>query len=153
MKETDELLFELDDLLDWTNGSIVNQEDYEGDLKELSFSSISDLKTAKSQDIAFFFSRQFESDLPKTQASILVTAPPFIEPLKRSGLLIWKKAVVIQSPDPYLALARVSQKLEQWILEKKRAKRQVVETVENESNHFEKDRAQTENRLDLSELP
>lgn len=44
------------------------------------------------------------------RAGILVTGEPFVVPLEKSGLPLWKTTAIIACKDPYLAMAQVSAK-------------------------------------------
>jgi UDP-3-O-[3-hydroxymyristoyl] glucosamine N-acyltransferase len=103
--------FELSTVLGWTRGRVVNDTAYRGKLGDVRVAGVAQLDRAGREHIAFFFSREFERDLPRSHAGVLVTGDPFVGPLSKSGLSIWSEAVVIASPDPYLALAAVSEKL------------------------------------------
>lgn len=67
------------------------------------------LVRAGSQEIAFFFSKEFQTELVETRPGILVTGKAFIEPIKNAGLPFWKKTAVVSCDQPYLAMALVSQ--------------------------------------------
>jgi UDP-3-O-[3-hydroxymyristoyl] glucosamine N-acyltransferase len=66
------------------------------------------LEDAGPQDAAFFFSKLYEDDLKVTQAGLILTGEAFVEPLKASGLPVWKNAVILAARDPYLAMARAT---------------------------------------------
>jgi UDP-3-O-[3-hydroxymyristoyl] glucosamine N-acyltransferase len=71
---------------------------------------LASLQGSKPTEIAFFFSRAFEQELPLAQPGVLVTGDAFVAPLEAAHLPLWKKTVVISCADPYLAMAILSEK-------------------------------------------
>lgn len=71
------------------------------------------LLDAGPEDVAFFFSRNYEADLLKTQAGVLVTGESFVAPLLASGLPILSKVTLLAANDPYLAMALLSREFAQ----------------------------------------
>ena len=74
----------------------------------LKITGIATLKEAGPNDLAFFFSRNYEEDLKRTRAGLIVTGTAFIKPLEASGLPQWKTSVFIACADPYSGMAVVS---------------------------------------------
>lgn len=100
----------LDLLLRLTSGKIANPESFElGAPTTFGVRGIADLREATSEDVAFFFSRAYEADFPASRPGVLITAEPFLEPIKRSGHPAWKNATIVVSQDPYLALGKLSE--------------------------------------------
>lgn len=97
-------------ILEVTGGRWVNRDSAHLDPEKLRVDGPSPLDAAKRSHVAFFFSKEFQSELPKADPAVLVTAPPFVEPLGKSGLPLWKTAAVVACDDPYLALALLSEK-------------------------------------------
>lgn len=72
---------------------------------------ISGLESLPSQNpkaLCFFFSQAYKEDLTKSTPGLLVTAPDFVEPIKNSGLPVWKKTLILEVKNPYFALAEIS---------------------------------------------
>lgn len=100
----------LSHLIELCSGRIANESEIGPErIQSLKLTRMSHLSEAKEGDVAFFFSPKFKDELLKCRASVIVTAEPFVGPLKQSGLPLWKTAVFIVSPEPYLAMARVSE--------------------------------------------
>ncbi len=74
----------------------------------LALHRLATLEDAGPQDAAFFFSKLYEDDLKVTKAGLILTGEAFVEPLKASGLPVWKNAVVLAAKDPYLAMAKAT---------------------------------------------
>ncbi len=102
--------FTVQDILEWTGGRVANLQALGTRLHEIRVNRPVSLKGAKSSDLAFFFSRAFESEIPFARPGVLVTGEPFVKPLEASGLPIWKEAAIIACSDPYMAMAIVSEK-------------------------------------------
>ena len=104
--------FSVQEILSWTGGRVANADQLpSGVLEQTRFSKVSVLKESRAGDVAFFFSRSFQNELPFTQASVLVTGEDFVKPLAAAGLPLWKKTVVVACSDPYLAMALVTQRI------------------------------------------
>jgi len=103
--------FELSTILGWTHGRVVNGAAFRGNAGDVRVARLAQLDGAGRGDLAFFFSREFEKELVRSSAEVLVTGDGFVEPLSRSGLPLWSETVIISCPDPYLALAVVSEKI------------------------------------------
>lgn len=98
-------------LLEWCQGRVANPDcdplRAQGP-GSVSVERLSNLADASEGSVSFFFSREYQSDLLRAAPTVLVTADPFLEPIQKSGLPIWKSSILIACPDPYSALARVS---------------------------------------------
>jgi UDP-3-O-[3-hydroxymyristoyl] glucosamine N-acyltransferase len=96
-------------------GQIANRgdeclPDLDSSIGELA--DISPLGGSGPGSIAFFFNPEFKEELVQARPSVLITAPPFLGPISKSGLPIWKDALVISCSDPYLAMALLSREFD-----------------------------------------
>ena len=94
-----------------TGGRIANSAALGAALESIRIEKPAELAKSRPSDIAFFFAKSYQSELPRAGAGIIITGEPFVKPLEASGLPLWKKTVVIACPDPYLAMALVSKML------------------------------------------
>ncbi len=99
----------LADILSWTGGEWVNRDEFSGrEPVSILVQRPAQIRGAQKTEIVFFFSKDYQQDLLQSSPGILLTAPPFVEPLKKSGLPLWKSAAVIACADPYYAMALVT---------------------------------------------
>ena len=61
------------------------------------------------RDLAFFFSREYESELPRANPGILLTGEDFVKPMAEAGLPFWSRTAVVACRDPYFAMAVLSE--------------------------------------------
>lgn len=102
--------FTLQQILDWTGGRVVNSEALGDRVATLRIERPSSLGVAKASELAFFFSRAYENELPTAHPGVLITAEPFVVPLESAKLPLWKTTAVVACADPYSALALLSEK-------------------------------------------
>jgi UDP-3-O-[3-hydroxymyristoyl] glucosamine N-acyltransferase len=100
----------ISDLLNWTGGRVANSADLKRPLSDIRVTGVSGLKGSTSEQICFFFSPAYKAEIPFVKAGVLVTGEAFVEPLKLSGLPLWKETLILACQDPYLAMALVSEK-------------------------------------------
>lgn len=100
--------FTLAQILDWTGGRVVNTP-AEG-LESVRVERPNQLLGSQAQDVAFFFSRDFEAELPAARPGVLITGEPFVKPLEKAGLPLWKTSVVIACADPYRAMGILTER-------------------------------------------
>ena len=103
-------MFTVAQISNWTKAQLANTDspDAVALFSSLQITGIATLKDATSADVAFFFSRNYEEDLKKTRAGVIITGVPFVKPLEASGLPQWKKSVFLVCKDPYQAMARLT---------------------------------------------
>lgn len=104
----------ISDLTRWVSGRVANEANLSDAAKKIltvstGLSGMAPLGEAKSGQVAFFFSKHYQSDLLKTQASVIITGNDFVEPLAASGLPQWRESIFIACQNPYLGMALVSQ--------------------------------------------
>lgn len=99
--------YSLEQILSWTGGRVVNG------VHQAQVRSMAPLECATADQIAFFFSKEYQTQLLQSRAGILITADPFVKPLETSGLPLWKNCAIVNCPDPYLAMAILSAKFAQ----------------------------------------
>lgn len=80
-------------------------------LEQIRVERPAELGVSRPNEIAFFFSKSYQTELPTAAPGILITAEPFAAALEASGLPLWKNSAVIACQDPYLAMAVISQHL------------------------------------------
>src|SRR5271170_7574072 len=102
--------FTLAQILETTGGWLANSEDLTVATAEIRVERPSTLSRSRASDLAFFFSREYESELPLARPGILITGEPFVKPLKAAGLPFWKTTAVVACRDPYHAMALLSGK-------------------------------------------
>lgn len=91
-------------------GRIANASDPQVELAK-GISGMAPLVSATSDQISFFFNKEYQSALLTCKAGVLITGEAFVGPLSQSGLPLWRNSTVIACKDPYLAMALVSEKL------------------------------------------
>ncbi|MBU6153238.1 MAG: UDP-3-O-(3-hydroxymyristoyl)glucosamine N-acyltransferase [Bdellovibrionales bacterium] len=106
-------MFTLDEVLQWSEGRVVNSG--EGEFPQSgptpSYRRLTTLKDASPEDVAFFFSKDYESELRVTRAGLIITGDAFVAPLRASGLPQWKTSRFIACADPYSAMAKVTREV------------------------------------------
>jgi UDP-3-O-[3-hydroxymyristoyl] glucosamine N-acyltransferase len=103
-------------IADWCGAQVANsdEEGIAALLHSLKIENLSPLETAGPQDLAFFFSRNYEEELKKTRAGVIITGDAFVAPLKASGLPQWKTSVFLTCAEPYQAMAKVTRELSKF---------------------------------------
>ena len=102
--------FSVSEILGFIEGRVVNLEVLGDCLNTIRVDRPSSLAYSTAHDLAFFFSKAFMHELPTAHPGILITGDPFVSPLEKAGLSLWKGSAVISCADPYLALALLSEK-------------------------------------------
>ncbi len=102
--------FSVSEVVHWTGGRLVNATELGSASERIRVDRPSPLPGAKNSDLAFFFSRYYERELPTARPGILITGEAFVKPLQAAGLPFWKTSAVIACADPYLAMAILSEK-------------------------------------------
>jgi UDP-3-O-[3-hydroxymyristoyl] glucosamine N-acyltransferase len=102
--------FSVAQILEWTSGRVANAEVLGSTLSEVRVKAPAPLLGSGPSDCAFFFSRDYQSELPDAKPGVLITGELFVTPLAASGMPLWKKSVVIACADPYLAMGILSEK-------------------------------------------
>lgn len=82
-----------------------------GALEKIRISRPAELGRSGADDVAFFFSRSYQTELPDAAPGILITGEPFVRGLEAAGLPLWRSSVVVVCADPYLAMAQISRRL------------------------------------------
>jgi UDP-3-O-[3-hydroxymyristoyl] glucosamine N-acyltransferase len=111
MKQVLERGFSPTQIASWIDGKIVNENALgSAGLDRISVERPAGIGSSRESELAFFFSKAYQHELPKLGAGILITGDAFVKPLEAAGLPWWKKTAVIACADPYLALAILSEK-------------------------------------------
>ena len=99
-------MFSLEQILEWSGGRLVDAG--AAAPTSVGVARMAPLRGSGPRDVCFFFSKDYQHELAEARPGILVTGEPFVEPLRASGLPLWKASVIVACADPYLALARIS---------------------------------------------
>jgi UDP-3-O-[3-hydroxymyristoyl] glucosamine N-acyltransferase len=102
--------FSLAEILEATGGWLANSDDLTVAQGQIRVERPSTLPKSGASDLAFFFSREYESELPLARPGILITGEVFVKPLKAAGLPFWKTTAIVACKDPYHAMAVLSGK-------------------------------------------
>ncbi len=102
------------EILRLSQGRVANGDSLKSDPSDRSVNAVHVLKGSGSEHLSFFFSREYESEVPHARPGVLITAEPFVGPLSQSGLPLWSGSVVIACKDPYLAMAKLSAAFERF---------------------------------------
>ena len=103
-------MFSLAQILEWSSGRLANSEDWKGDVSGLFVSKMAPLRGSSGADLCVFFSKDYQHEVPLAQPGVLLTGEAFVAPLRASGLPIWKRSAIVACEDPYLAMAKLSEK-------------------------------------------
>jgi len=103
--------FSVQDILNLTQGRLVNGEALGDRALSIRIETPSALGTATAKNIAFFFSPEFQNEILTTAPGILVLGEAFVAPLLAAKLAFIQTTALIASSDPYLAMAKVSEAL------------------------------------------
>ncbi len=102
--------FSVSDIQITIKAQVANPEFASALLPTLKISKISSLKDATSNDVAFFFSKNYQEDFFNTRARLIVTGTAFVKPIEAANPPAWKNAVILACDDPYLAMATLTGK-------------------------------------------
>ena len=103
-------MFPLDRILEWSGGQLANRDSLKRDPAGGSVGRMAPLRGSTASDLCFFFSKDYQDEIPAAHPGILITSEPFLAPLRASGLPVWSQTAVIACADPYLAMAKLSAK-------------------------------------------
>jgi UDP-3-O-[3-hydroxymyristoyl] glucosamine N-acyltransferase len=104
-------VFGVSEIAGWARGRVANADALPpGALERIGVERPSPLAGSRATELAYFFSKHYQPDLPSAAPGILVTGEAFVGPLSKSGLPLWKTSAVIACDDPYLAMALLSEK-------------------------------------------
>jgi UDP-3-O-[3-hydroxymyristoyl] glucosamine N-acyltransferase len=102
--------FSVSELVSWTGGRVANEAALGARLGSIRVERPAPLGASGPADIAFFFNREYEAELPGAKPGVLLTGVPFARPLEAAGLPLWSQSAVLVCEDPYLAMAVLSGK-------------------------------------------
>lgn len=102
--------FSVEQVIDWSGGRLVNGPTLGDRASAIRVTRPSPLGVSTPTDLAFFFSRAYEKEVSTAAPGILITSEPFAKALESLSLPLWRLTAVISCPDPYLALAVLSEK-------------------------------------------
>ena len=104
------MAFTVSEILSWTGGRLANESELGSSVEGIRIERPAPLNSASGAEVAFFFSREYERDVPGTRAGVLITGEAFVKPLQAAKLPFWSKAAVVACKDPYMAMAVLSEK-------------------------------------------
>lgn len=104
------MTFTYDQILKWSQGTLVNEDSLVTALTEVRVERIASLGLSQPTDLAFFFSKAFQSELPLARPGILIIAESCLKDLKQAGLPFWSQSPVLVCQDPYFIMASLSEK-------------------------------------------
>jgi UDP-3-O-[3-hydroxymyristoyl] glucosamine N-acyltransferase len=102
--------FTIRDILGWSGGRLANGEALGALSESIRVCRPGQLGTSTPDEIAFFFSKEYQNEVPTARAGILITGEPFVAPLQAARPPWWPSTAVIACADPYLAMAILSEK-------------------------------------------
>lgn len=102
--------FSVSEVLAWVGGRLANASALGERVESIRVERPVPLGASQASELAFFFSREYEKELPTSRAGILVIGEPFAKPLEAAGLPWWKTTAVVACEDPYLAMALLSER-------------------------------------------
>lgn len=94
----------------WVGGRVANASELGDGIESIRVERPASLAGAKASELAFFFSRAYQHELPSAQPGILITGEAFVKPMAAAGLPFWKSTAIVVCADPYLAMAQLSEK-------------------------------------------
>jgi UDP-3-O-[3-hydroxymyristoyl] glucosamine N-acyltransferase len=100
----------LSQVLEWTGARLANESSLGDSASQIRVNGLAPLPGSRSDQLAFFFSKFYQHEVPLASPGILITGEPFLGPLEKSGLPLWKKSAVVSCKDPYFAMAILSAK-------------------------------------------
>src|SRR4051812_41779437 len=102
------MAFSVAEILSWSGGRLANAEDLKTSPDSIRVKTPAPLKASGREDLAYFFSRDYQAELATASPGILITGEAFVKPLQTSGLPLWTGSAVIACTDPYFAMAVLS---------------------------------------------
>jgi len=107
--------FSVSDIISWIGGRVVNetalQSGSRAGSQDIRIERPASLRGSTAKDVAFLFSKAFQSELPEAAPGALITGEPFVLPLEQASLPLWKNSAVIACSDPHLAMAKISEQI------------------------------------------
>lgn len=95
----------------WIDGTIINASVLGNRLDQIQIQKPAPLSESGPTEISFFFSKVFQDELTNANPGILITSQSFIPYLENPSLPLWTQSVIITCPDPYWAMAYITEKL------------------------------------------
>jgi len=102
--------FSLSEVLEWTGGRLANAGALGSRAGGIRVEKPAQIAGSGSSDLVFFFSREYQKDLPSAAPGIMVTGEAFVKSMEAAGLPLWQSSAVVACADPYLAMALMSAK-------------------------------------------
>ena len=92
----------------WTRGRLVQPNGNQEDLEAVFVNELAPLGSSGPDAVSFYHSRAFSQELVSARPKVLLTSSAFLEEL--STLPLWNQTWVVLCPDPYWAMAILSEK-------------------------------------------
>lgn len=104
-------MFTVEQICQWIGGRVVNAELLSPSvLAAIRVNRPTSLASSNTTNLAYFFNKAYQSELPAARPGVLVTGESFVDPLAAAGLPLWRASAVVACADPYLAMATLSEK-------------------------------------------
>ncbi len=100
--------FSVSEIQKMIEAQVANPEFASALLSSLKLEKLSNLQDAGPNDVAFFFSKHYESDLKITQAGVVIIAAASAAAIEAAGIPAWKKSVFLSCERPNEALAMLT---------------------------------------------
>ncbi len=101
-------MFNVNELKNLIKAHVANENLVGALLSQLKLTGLATLQEAGAGDVAFFFSKNYQNELLRSKAGVIVTGKAFVAPLEAAGIPQWKSSVFLACDDPYLAMAVLS---------------------------------------------
>ena len=103
-------MFKVAQVAKWIEAETANANQAEAArlFSSLEIQGFATLADATPTDVTFFFSKNYQNDLIRTKAGVVITGSAFVKEIEKGGLPQWKTSVFLACADPYLAMATVS---------------------------------------------
>lgn len=100
----------VEELAQWTDGRLANATAIGDRAASIRIKSPAGLVGSTHENVSFFFSKEYQDELPQAAPGVLVTSDPFTGPLEQFAPSLWKGTAILSCVDPYLAMAVVTEK-------------------------------------------
>ena len=101
----------LREILELTSGKWVNSQELGRSADSIGVRRLADLARSQEGDLAFFFSRDYEHLVGSALPSVLITAEPFVAPMRSAQLPLVNQSAVVVCQDPYSAMATLTKRV------------------------------------------
>lgn len=100
--------FSVLEIQNWIKARAVNEAIPHALFSQTKITGTAPLELAGPTDVAFFFSKHYQSDLVRSKAGVIITGDAFAKPLEEAKIPQWKTSLFLACADPYGAMATIS---------------------------------------------